>query len=143
MQAVGEDWTEEMEEAWKELWFDTCERLLNLTNDVRVYACMSAGEMESVLEKLVCWRRGHSRDGRMAQAEKHGFKVQAMWRSVQTKTTRANFGSALRKMLLSGTEWVQSLSSRPTVATEKGGEHGDHSMDGKRRARQRRRGGRK
>ena len=67
----------------------------------------------------------------MAQAEKHGFKVQTMWRNVQSKTTRANFGTALRKMLLSGTEWVQSLSSRPTVATEKGGEHGEHSLDGK------------
>jgi len=91
--AVGEDWTEEMEEAWKELWMDTCQRLLTLTNE----------------------------------AEKYGLKVQEMWRVVQQRTTRAAFGSALRKMLLSGTEWVQSLSSRPAVVSEKEEHHADGS----------------
>ena len=98
---------------------------------------MSAGEMESVLEKLVCWRRGHSRDGRMAQAEKHGFKVQAMWKKVIVVTKRKDFGNHLRKLLLSGTEWVNALGTSKSVASHDGGDDGlDSSKDGKQCARQ-------
>uniref|UniRef100_A0A6U4YXK8 Globin domain-containing protein n=1 Tax=Hemiselmis andersenii TaxID=464988 RepID=A0A6U4YXK8_HEMAN len=44
------------------------------------------------------------------QATKYGFTVQDMWDMVQERTTEAKFGSTLRKLLLSGTEWVSSLS---------------------------------
>mmetsp|Transcript_48663 Transcript_48663/g.99363 ORF Transcript_48663/g.99363 Transcript_48663/m.99363 type:complete len:1196 (+) Transcript_48663:44-3631(+) len=47
----------------------------------------------------------------MEQAELHGERVRELWARVQARTTLVKFGSALRKALLSGTEWVQSLSS--------------------------------
>jgi len=43
-------------------------------------------------------------------ADKHGEVVRKMWNDTRARTTCAKFGSNLRKMLLSGTEWVQGLS---------------------------------
>ena len=51
---MGEDWTEEMEEAWKELWGDTCKRLLTLTNEVLFAYSLCL----CVLEGLGGWQRG-------------------------------------------------------------------------------------
>lgn len=44
------------------------------------------------------------------QAEEHGEIVRKLWEDTKTRTTCLKFGSSLRKMLLSGTEWVQGLS---------------------------------
>lgn len=43
-------------------------------------------------------------------AGEHGELVRKMWKDTQEKTTCQKFGASLRKMLLSGTEWVQGLS---------------------------------
>uniref|UniRef100_A0A7S1E185 Globin domain-containing protein n=1 Tax=Hemiselmis andersenii TaxID=464988 RepID=A0A7S1E185_HEMAN len=43
-------------------------------------------------------------------ASTHGARVQELWQRVRIKSTEMKFGSTLRKLLLSGTEWVSSLS---------------------------------
>ncbi len=91
-----------------------------VTGALTPHARAEAQAQGALLQRLRCSKRCDAEAARAgAQAEKHGCKVQDMWRGVQQRTTRASFGSALRKLLLSGTEWVQSLSSRPTVATDK------------------------
>lgn len=40
----------------------------------------------------------------------HGPLVKEMWETVQARTCEVKFGSILRKLLLSGTEWVSVLS---------------------------------
>ena len=58
------------------------------------------------------------------EAHQHGVRAQEMWKLVKQRTTRAQFGKALRRLLLSGTEWVQSLSAKSAAekkaAEEKG-----------------------
>jgi hemoglobin-like flavoprotein len=44
-------------------------------------------------------------------ADKHGEVVRELWEEAKKRTTCQKFGSSLRKSLLSGTEWVQGLSS--------------------------------
>jgi len=43
-------------------------------------------------------------------ATQYGSAVQCMWTKVRSRSTEATFGSTLRKLLLSGTEWVSHLS---------------------------------
>ena len=93
--AVGDDWTEEMEKAWSELWRTSCDKIFTV----------------------------------MEAAEVHGERIRQLWKRVQERTTPEKFGSALRKALLSGTEWVQSLShgaGSKTASTESDKHEGDN-----------------
>mmetsp|Transcript_32343 Transcript_32343/g.82414 ORF Transcript_32343/g.82414 Transcript_32343/m.82414 type:complete len:1373 (-) Transcript_32343:196-4314(-) len=56
-----------------------------------------------------------------ADAEKHGETVRDLWDQAKQRTTCQKFGSSLRKMLLSGTEWVQGLSAPKAEGDEKDG----------------------
>lgn len=58
-------------------------------------------------------------------AEKYGEIVRQMWADTQQRTTCQKFGSSLRKMLLSGTEWVQGLSQVEQHKEEANGKKGD------------------
>eukprot|EP00282_Hemiselmis_andersenii_P023993 CAMPEP_0172001742 /NCGR_PEP_ID=MMETSP1041-20130122/3034_1 /TAXON_ID=464988 /ORGANISM="Hemiselmis andersenii, Strain CCMP439" /LENGTH=1380 /DNA_ID=CAMNT_0012655407 /DNA_START=13 /DNA_END=4155 /DNA_ORIENTATION=+ len=63
-------------------------------------------------------------------ADKYGEVVRKMWADTRARTTCAKFGSNLRKMLLSGTEWVQGLSQG--VDSKKDSDQNGSSTPGKR-----------
>ena len=83
--------------------------------DVLVETMARAVEEDWTIDMADAWHElWHRASGQMMavinEANLYGFTVQSMWDLVQSRTTEIKFGSTLRKLLLSGTEWVSSLS---------------------------------
>jgi hemoglobin-like flavoprotein len=88
---------------------------VKVLGDVIVETLARAVEEDWTMEMADAWSELWARASTQMfkvinEAKVNGVLVQEMWELVQTRTTEIKFGSTLRKLLLSGTEWVSSLS---------------------------------